>query len=548
MQSRPSLKGFTLLEILLVVAAIAILAGVVIIAVNPGKQLADTRNATRQTDVKTISDAVYQYSFDHGGVFPSGIDTNLRMLGTFASGCGITCGSAAVSSPTTIPLAITDNSASTFNTGNYSSTIFNNANNWVQLTNGGSAGAYTSSIKDGGSDSAAWSTLAWVPQFPNNKELPNNGGSETGYPSGNVNMTGNVLLLHLNESAGATNFTDASGSNNIGSCSGAACPSADTGKFNGGMKFDGASASIQLGNWFNLQTFSIVVWINPGSSQKIYADIMDNNHRNGINWVIQQDASSQNRYYWGMFDGSPIIYFNLVPNKWQLLTITRNTDKQNRVYVNDALIASQTGTKDIFYDGNQFLRLGNWGGGGRNWAGLMDEVALFNRAISATEVTDIYKRGATRLKFQVRSCSNAACSGASFAGPDSTANTFFTELSNVALSTPSFSLTNVGSNRYFQYKASFETDNVDYSPELKSLSIDGTTVNQPADSGNSGPTVDACLDLSSQLASDYLNAIPFDSKLGSANNTYYAIKKTAGGRIMVQACAAENGKSIIATK
>jgi type IV pilus assembly protein PilA len=67
--------GFTLLEILLVVAAIAILAGIVIFAVNPRKQLADTRNAQRRVDVNTILNAVHQYALDNNGAYPSGLST-----------------------------------------------------------------------------------------------------------------------------------------------------------------------------------------------------------------------------------------------------------------------------------------------------------------------------------------------------------------------------------------------------------------------------------------------------------------------------------------
>lgn len=87
-------KGFTLLEILLVVAAIAILAGIVIFALNPGKQLGDTRNAQRSVDVNTILNAFYQYAIDNNGSFPAGVDAvtgTVQVLGTATSGADSTC-------------------------------------------------------------------------------------------------------------------------------------------------------------------------------------------------------------------------------------------------------------------------------------------------------------------------------------------------------------------------------------------------------------------------------------------------------------------------
>lgn len=63
-------SGFTLIELLVVIGIITILAAIVLVAVNPGRQFASARDTQRRSDLYALTNSIYQFAAEHNGKLP----------------------------------------------------------------------------------------------------------------------------------------------------------------------------------------------------------------------------------------------------------------------------------------------------------------------------------------------------------------------------------------------------------------------------------------------------------------------------------------------
>ncbi len=363
-----------------------------------------------------------------------------------------------------------------------------NGDEWLTLIDPLAAtGVFTSRAIDAG-NVVSWTSLAWTPQRPYGKPLPNNRGVEADYPLGDANMLGNRVLLHLDEAAGSTAFTDTSGLNNNGACpatAGESCPTAGAaGRFNQALNFDGAlSQTVMISDAIDPARYAIELWVNPvvvtDTSFILRTDVLSGTATN----YSQLLGISGNRFVHLLNDGSTKAITSttiVTPNTWYHVVGTAESNGDMKLYVNGELQATLNGIGPVWSGGDQYRLGSSYGptGTARYFSGLLDEVAIYTRTLSAGEVLDHYLRGALRLSFEVRSCDDAVCTGEAF-GP-----TIYSEQSNATLGLPSVTLNAVPDNRYFQYRATLITDDPNYAPALHSVTVDPPHPNIMASQGN----------------------------------------------------------------
>jgi prepilin-type N-terminal cleavage/methylation domain-containing protein len=78
-------KGFTLIEILVVIGILAVLFAIVLVAINPARQFSQANNTKRQSDVNAVLNAIHQYAADNRGTLPAGINTTAAEISSTAT-------------------------------------------------------------------------------------------------------------------------------------------------------------------------------------------------------------------------------------------------------------------------------------------------------------------------------------------------------------------------------------------------------------------------------------------------------------------------------
>lgn len=74
--------AFTLIELLIVIAILGVLAVVVLVLINPGERLAQTRDTGRISSVAQLGRALHQYYIIHDEIYPDPLTWSDDLVGT----------------------------------------------------------------------------------------------------------------------------------------------------------------------------------------------------------------------------------------------------------------------------------------------------------------------------------------------------------------------------------------------------------------------------------------------------------------------------------
>src|SRR3989338_3424805 len=226
-----------------------------------------------------------------------------------------------------------------------------------------------------------------------------------------VSNLGLVGYWSMNEGTG-TVAGDASGNNNRGILTNG--PTWVDGKRGKALNFDGSNDFVNVANESNFdfertQSFTLAAWVKR-SSIGTYDIIIQKNINDGSTyrgWAFQ--ITSGNKLHVEILNnnaGGNLVSVDggtsLSANVWYHALATydgSSTASGIKMYLNGVLETNTVITNALSATilNNEAVRIANWSGDTSLFGGLIDEVRVYKRALSAAEIQSLYKSGAQKF-------------------------------------------------------------------------------------------------------------------------------------------------------
>jgi len=361
-------------------------------------------------------------------------------------------------------------------------------------------GLFRSRVFDAGAP-VTWTSLSWMPGAPYWKELPGQGAKESGYPAGSIDMADNALLLHLDGTGtllaggasmdasgkGVNAFVDAPAGGGVEFVDGAvgqgARDDATTYLFASTQPLDFGEGDFTWAIWASSTGDCVgnAVFLGAddgatGPHLWLGCSPAADSSNCGPGAAAGRAAGTFKSEHTEMGDGGGFCGTSQINDgAFHHLAIVKKGHAPSTLtlYVDGVAEANTTATfgHPITFATESALAIGAFTGGTYQAEGDFDEVSIWKRALSADEITSIYRRGGSRLWLRVRGCTEPDCSDEPlFVGPPGM-DVYMDPAG--ALGPPTDLPLSLPKTQYFQYEADFATLHGGVGPELLSVKARG---------------------------------------------------------------------------
>jgi hypothetical protein len=200
------------------------------------------------------------------------------------------------------------------------------------------------------------------------------------------NPSGLVAAYGFNEGTGTT-VSDISGNGNTGTASGTTWSA--TGKFGGALSFNGTSSRVNVADSTSLRLttgMTLEAWVNPTATGTAWRTVVLKEQSGGLIYSLYANTDtsrpSGHVYIASEFDTRGTAAVAL--NAWTHLATTYD-GATLKMFVNGVQVSSKAVAGNMLTSTGA-LRIGGNAIWGEYFSGLIDEVRIYNRALSAAEI------------------------------------------------------------------------------------------------------------------------------------------------------------------